>query len=90
MMGAYPIGTLVHMNTGEVGIVFDTNPDTLYFLRPKVKLITDTQGNKVDGEVVDLADKDPRTEKFLRTILKALDPEKYDVNVSDYFLARAQ
>ena len=90
MMGAYPIGTLVHMNTGEVGIVFDTNPDTLYLLRPKVKLITDTRGNKVDGEVVDLTDKDPRTEKFLRTILKALDPDKYGVNVSDYFLARAQ
>ena len=90
MMGAYPIGTLVHMNTGEVGIVFDTNPDTLYLLRPKVKLITDTRGNKVDGEVADLTDKDPRTEKFLRTILKALDPDKYGVNVSDYFLARAQ
>jgi len=90
MMGAYPIGTLVHMNTGEVGIVFDTNPDMQYLLRPKVKLITDTQGNKVDGEVADLTDKDPQTEKFFRTILKTLDPDKYGVNVPDYFLAQAQ
>lgn len=90
MMGAYPIGTLVCLNTREVGIVFDTNPDTQYLLRPKVKLITNTQGNKIDGEVVDLADKDPRTEKYLRTILKPLDPDKYGVKVSDYFLAQAQ
>lgn len=89
-MGAYPIGTLVHMNTGEVGIVFNTNSDMQYLFRPKVKLITDTQGNKVDGEVVDLTDKDPRTEKFQRTILKTLDPDKYGINVSDYFLAQAQ
>jgi hypothetical protein len=78
------------MNTGEVGIVFDTNPDMQYLLRPKVKLITDTQGNKVDGEVADLTDKDPQTEKFFRTILKTLDPDKYGVNVPDYFLAQAQ
>ena len=90
MMGAYPIGTLVHLDTGEVGIVFNTNPETPYLLRPKVKLITNAWGNKVDGEIVDLTDKDPRTEKFLRTILKALDPDTYDVNVSDYFLAQAQ
>ena len=90
MMGIYPIGTLVHMDTGNVGIVFNTNPDTHFFLRPKVKLITDTQGCKIDGEVVDLTEKDPRTDKFLRTILKVLDPDKYGVTVSDYFLAQAQ
>ena len=90
MMGIYPIGTLVHMDTGNVGIVFNTNPDTHFFLRPKVKLITDTQGCKIDGEVVDLTEKDPRTGKFLRTVLNVLDPDKYGVTVSDYFLAQAQ
>ena len=90
MLGAFPIGSLVALTTGEVGIVHDVNPDPKLLLRPSVKLITDAAGNKVDGEVVDLAERDPRTGRFPRTIATALDPAKYGVEVSDYFLAQAQ
>jgi HD-GYP domain-containing protein (c-di-GMP phosphodiesterase class II) len=90
LMGIFPIGTLVALNTGEVGIVFDLNPDQKYALRPKVKLVADTQGNKIDGEVTDLADVNPETGRYRRTIVKALDPDAYEVEVADYFLAQAQ
>ena len=89
MMGAYPIGTVVHLNTGEVGIVFNTNPDPRYVLRPGIKLITDLEGNRVDGEMADLSEKDPATDRFARSILRPLDSDKYGINVSDYFLAQA-
>ena len=90
MLGAYPIGTLVALNTGELGIIFDTNPETAFMLRPKVKIITDARGNKIDGEIVDLAEKDPQTNKYKRTIVKTLNPDTYNIQVSDYFLAQAE
>ncbi len=90
MMGAYPVGTLVVLNTGELGIVFEVNPEASFALRPKVKLITDASGNKIDGEIVDLTETSPDGSRYLRTILKSLDPEKYDIKIPDYFLARAQ
>ncbi len=90
LMGIFPVGSLVALDSGEIGVVFDTNPDSKFMLRPKVKLISDPEGNKIDGDVVDLVEKNAETNKFRRTIVKALDPDKYDIQVSDYFLARAQ
>ncbi len=90
MMGAFPIGTLVALTTGEIGIVFEINPEASFALRPSVKLITDRDGNKVDGQIADLTEVDPRTGRYLRAILKALDPEEYNIKISDYFLAQAQ
>ena len=90
MMGAYPIGTVVHLDSGEVGIVFNTNPDPRFTLRPRIKLITDREGNRIDGEMADLSEKDPATGRFARSILRALDPDKYGISVPDYFLARGQ
>jgi putative nucleotidyltransferase with HDIG domain len=89
MIGAYPIGSLVVLNTGEIGIVFEANPHPALHLRPKVKIIADLRGNKFDGEVVDLAEIDPAKAAFKRTIIKPLDAEKYGVRVAEYFLAKA-
>jgi len=44
---------------------------------------------KIDGETVDLTDKDPATGRYLRTIAAPLDPAKYGIEVGDYFLAEA-
>lgn len=90
VVGIYPIGTLVLLDSSELGIVTEINPDIKFMLRPKVKLITDAAGNRVVGKTVDLSQRNPTTDKFLRTILKPLDPAEYDINVSDYFLAEAE
>ena len=87
MMGVYPIGTLVALNTDELGIVVETNSDTAFMLRPKVKLVTDEMGNKINGEIVDLTEMNPNTNRYKRTIVKSLDPHKYNIQVADYFLA---
>lgn len=89
MIGAYPIGSFVALNTGELGIVFESNAQDAFIFRPKVKLITDAQGNRMDGALIDLAEVDPETRCFKRTIVKSLDPDKYGLKVSDFFLARA-
>lgn len=90
MIGVYAIGTLVALNTRELGIVTETRSEVAYILRPKVRLITDKIGNKIDGEIVNLTEMDSETKEYKRTIVKSLDPHKYDIRVSDYFIAQAQ
>jgi len=89
MIGAHPIGSLVVLDSGEIGIVFEANPHPALQLRPKVKIIADLKKNMLDGEVVDLAEIDPVTASFRRSIVKSLDPDRYGINVADYFLAKA-
>jgi putative nucleotidyltransferase with HDIG domain len=90
MMGVYPVGTLVALNSGEVGIVIEINPLPSFATRPLVKLITEANGQKIDGPVADLTELDARTGQFRRTIVKTLDPETYQIRVADYLIARAQ
>jgi len=89
MIGVYPIGSLVICDTNEIGIVTEANPHPSMAQRPTVKLIADRDGRKLNGEVVDLMEIDPKTHRFTRTIVKTLDPEKYGIRVADYFLAQA-
>ena len=88
--GGIPVGSLVLLDTGELAITFDNNPAPRFRMRPKVKLITDSNGNKLDGEVVDLSRQDPDTKDFVRKIIKTLDAAKYQVRISDYFVAEAE
>ena len=89
MIGVYPIGSLVVLDTAEWGIVTEVNPDMAYMTRPKVKIIADSIGNKIDGKIIDLTEKDPQTDKFKKSIVKTLDPYEYDINVADYFISQS-
>jgi HD-GYP domain-containing protein (c-di-GMP phosphodiesterase class II) len=90
LMGLFPVGTMVALDTKELAIVFEANPDPQFLLRPRVKLITDAEGNRVDGPLVDLSDRNPETNRFQRTILEDVNPETYGIDPSEYFLALAQ
>jgi HD-GYP domain-containing protein (c-di-GMP phosphodiesterase class II) len=90
MMGACPVGSLVLLNTGEIGIVFELNQDPSLLVRPVVKVIADKDGNRINGELIDLTEKDPEAQKFHRSIVKTLDPAKYDITIPDYFVADAE
>ena len=46
LMGLFPIGTLVRLNTEELAVVTQTHPDDPF--RPQVKLITDGKGEKLE------------------------------------------
>ncbi|MGA2191864.1 MAG: HD domain-containing phosphohydrolase [Nitrospirota bacterium] len=85
IIGIYPIGTLVMLDSRELGLVFESNPNPEKLDRPKVVLITDGSGRKVSGKTVDLGEKDP-SGPYRRSIIKALDPKKYKINLAEYFL----
>jgi len=87
MIGIYPIGSLVILDSGELAIVAKANPQAAFVKRPAVKLITDAQGTQMDGPIVDLAEMDEAEAKFKKSILTTLDPEKYGIRIFDYLLA---
>lgn len=83
MVGVFPIGSLVMLNTKELGLVYESNQ--LFASRPRVMIIMDSNGNKVKGVVVDLAQKNANG-NFIRTITKTMDPNKYKINLAEYLL----
>jgi HD-GYP domain-containing protein (c-di-GMP phosphodiesterase class II) len=86
LTGIYPLGTLVVLDTFELGLVHAVNPLPEMLARPLVKVISDADGSIVSpGHVVDLADRGPDG-VFLRTIIKTENPDRYGVRVGDYFV----
>lgn len=86
LLGIFPPGTLVLLDTLELAIVMASNPDPELLDRPRVRIVADTDGNRVDGPVVSLAERIESGE-FARTIIKVLDADRYGIDVGRYFLA---
>jgi HD-GYP domain-containing protein (c-di-GMP phosphodiesterase class II) len=83
MVGVFPIGTLVMLDTKELGLVYES--EVIFADRPRVLIIIDQKGQSVHGPVVNLTEKD-ESGKYLRSIIKTLDPNKYKINLAEYLL----
>ncbi|OGP68222.1 MAG: hypothetical protein A2170_14545 [Deltaproteobacteria bacterium RBG_13_53_10] len=88
IVGIYPVGSLVLLNPRELGIVYKANPTPGWMDRPRVILISRDEKGDARKEMVDLAEWDDKGQ-FKRSILKTLDPYKYHIDISKYFLNRA-
>ncbi len=85
MVGVYPIGCVVLLNTRELAVVMETNQAPEYCQYPKVKLITEKTGERIDGPLIDLATLTPGGAQPKRFIVKSIDPYKYGIDVTEYF-----
>ena len=86
LTGIYPVGTLVILDTFELGIVHSANPIPEMLSRPIVRIISDEQGNlQHPGTLFDLAEQGTEG-VFLRTIIKTENPERYGIRIGDYFI----
>jgi len=83
LVGVFPIGTLVALDNGELGIVYKGNADDPE--RPSIVLAVDSQGNKTENTLIDLAEKG-LDGNYLRSIKTTLDYNKYNVNLAEYLL----
>jgi HD-GYP domain-containing protein (c-di-GMP phosphodiesterase class II) len=77
--GVYPVGSMVILDTYELGVVVKANPDPNHYHQPLVKIISNEMGVPVDPITVDLS-------LGVRAIIKTTDAQKYGVRVSDYLL----
>ncbi len=82
MLGIYPVGSVVLLDSGELGVVMRSNPDGL--CRPEVAIIADKNGKRDKIEMVDLSAIDEGTGEHDRTILKTIDPQQYRLNIARY------
>jgi len=83
MVGVYPIGTLVILDSMEMGLVYESNP--AFITQPRILIIADSNGNWVEAFSVDLADK-KNDGDYKRSIVRTLDANKWDINIAEYFL----
>ncbi|HEU4436544.1 MAG TPA: hypothetical protein VFR89_03695, partial [candidate division Zixibacteria bacterium] len=81
-VGVFPIGSLVLLDTGEVGIVYKTNPENIY--RPKVRVIAGPSGQTSDFQVMDLAERDQNSGQFVRNIKRLLNSHDYGLDLSKF------
>ncbi|MBI3805738.1 MAG: HD-GYP domain-containing protein [Nitrospirae bacterium] len=84
-IGVYPIGTLVLLNTREVGVVYSSNPNPERGDRPKIKRVIDASGNETEGEIIDLCEQDENGH-FKYEIVKMIDATQYKIDVARYFV----
>jgi HD-GYP domain-containing protein (c-di-GMP phosphodiesterase class II) len=86
LLGIYPVGTFVVLDSFELGIVHSVNPDPTMLSRPMILVVSDDLGNvRHPGDLVDLTERD-EAGAFRRSIIKTADPERYGIRVGDYFV----
>ncbi len=87
LLGIYPTGTLVVLDTFELAVVHAANPNPEALSRPVVKIVSDANGLMLNPTpLVDLAIPDANGE-YGRTIIKTADPERYGINLNDYIVS---
>ena len=87
LIGVYPIGTCVILDTFEVGIVSQANPDREFLNRPVVRIAIDPTGGILSppGLAVDLTERSADG-NYVRSIVKVTNPDRYNLTVGDYVL----
>lgn len=86
MLGTYPVGTVLQLDTKELGLVMDT-PKEGDPTRPRVMLLVDDkQGGFGRGKVVSLAERNPLTGKFRRNFVKSFHPSTFGIQPAELLL----
>ena len=82
-IGIFPAGTLVELNTGEVGVVLKEHQACR--LRPELAVILGTdKRQKEEMEIIDLKDQEGSTPTIW--IERGIEPSSFDIDPRDYFL----
>ncbi len=87
LIGIYPVGTCVILDTLEVAVVAAPNPEGNLLNRPLLRIVIDSDGGAVPppGTLVNLADRDA-SGTYVRSIVKVTNPTRYGLTVGDYFV----
>ena len=88
LIGIYPVGTCVILDTFEVAVVSAANPDQNFLNRPIVRICIDVR-RRPGGARRDARRTSRRrtpSGAFLRSIVKVTNPDRYGIIVGDYFV----
>lgn len=84
-VGIIPIGSLVMLDTNELAVVMVPAKEKEFAERPVVKIIGDPEGNMLEGQEVDLREKNGDGQ-FVRSIVRLIDNTEYKFDTSRYFV----
>jgi len=82
MLGRYPLGATLALDTGEIGVVYLNHPDPSEQLRPVVRLVVDVRGDPVRGSIIyDLRERNPAG-GFTRSAVRVVKPEDLGIDLT--------
>ncbi|MCK4793232.1 MAG: HD domain-containing protein [Desulfobacteraceae bacterium] len=86
MLGIYPIGSLLELDTGELALVMH-NGNATDGTRPRVMLLAaDGNGDYSKAGVVDLDERDVQSGAFRRNIVKSLHPSANGIQPAEFLI----
>jgi HD-GYP domain-containing protein (c-di-GMP phosphodiesterase class II) len=87
LIGVYPVGTCIILDTFEVAVVTGPNPDSQQLNRPLASIAVDADGGALPlpGNPINLAEKD-ESGAYRRSIVKVTNPARFGLTVGDYFV----
>ena len=87
MLGVYPVGTLLKLDTDEIGIVARSCAQGEDSTRPVLQLLhSDAAGNFQKGPLVALTDQNPDTGRYVRNIVASMHPSVMNIQPAQYLL----
>jgi hypothetical protein len=86
MMGIYPIGSVVELSDGNIGLVMDYPDETERTLPLVLCLVKDEKGGWQRGEMVYLADQNIKDISGRLNIVRGIPLANIRINPSDFFL----
>jgi hypothetical protein len=82
LIGLFPVGTLVRLQSEEIGVVTHEHPSDPF--RPQVKLIRDRSGNGYEeAMLVNTWEPDGRGD-YTWAVVEAVDPDAVDIDPLQY------
>ena len=86
MIGVYPVGTLLLLDTDEVGLAVETPRDSNGG-RPIVRLLIPLDDDKViSGALINLAEKDETTGAFRRQVVQCYHPSEFGIQPANFLV----
>jgi HD-GYP domain-containing protein (c-di-GMP phosphodiesterase class II) len=85
MLGRYPIGTVVRLGSGEIGVVIGGSEK--HFSRPRVQLLfRDDKKRYRKGAFVDLSERDSKTNQYTHVIRSTMHPAAIGVQPAEFIV----
>ncbi len=82
LMGLYPVGSMVRLDTGEVATVVEPPVDPEHLDRPRVRVVLDAGGDRTEREI-SLLERDP-IGGFVRSIIKIYQQAEVELEVGEF------
>ena len=84
MLGLYPIGSIVELTSGEIGLVIDYHDESAKHM-PVILLLVDNGREWIRGEMVNIASPEQEADTQCKNIVRGINPALLGIQPSEFF-----